>query len=1268
MLLISAGILQEGHGAPVVSEFLASNRDSLSDEDGDSSDWIEIHNPALTPLDLSGFTLSDDPELPQKWALPTGTSLLANGRLVIFASGKDRTTGTRLHTNFVLSASSGSLILSDPAGAFISGYLDYPKQRRDISYGTNGVDPSGYFSPATPGALNANLLVGFVADTVFSKKRGFYDGFFVAEISSATPEASIRYTFDGSKPSPTRGIVYTGSFLVTSSTVVRAIAYKENLVPTNVDAQSYLFTGDIINQTEMNPAITDSFTYRNEIEDALKALPVVSLSFEEDSVFGPTGIYENPNLKGRGSEREIHFEYFDPSDPSDSIHEPAGMRIHGGNSREHPKKPLRIYFRDDYGDSRLEHDLFPDSRVRSFKSILLRGGGHDAWTFDRRWDEATFIRNQFLHQLQRDMGQTSPHGRHVNVFLNGQYWGLYELQEFPHEHYNADHHGGDPADWDVVKHGQEVEAGDGLAWEGLIALARNGIASTEQYEAIQEYLDLENFADAMIQRIWASDEDWLSPFYLDGLDVSTFLDDKNWYVARKSRNGTSKFFFYNWDAEMSMGIPFSGVRTFENDFSQVANSQSPGFIYDALRRYPEFQLFFADRLQKHFFYGGTFTTEPLSKVWDRYTETVRSPVVAESARWGVQAWLELDRPFPFTRNQEWLPAVAWVRNQFIPNRTRVVLDQFRSVGLYPGLNAPIVTPFLNLSATPIEIRVTSDTEEGTIYYTTDGSDPRTPGETSQLILVGENSPLRALIPDALIDRQIGFSWRGVADPSNIDDWISGTNGVGFERGNGEGYRPFISTPLDAMWDTNATVYLRYQFAIPDQAALESISSLILQMRFDDGFGAYLNGSLVAWENLGEATWDATASAANSDPDAVRFEPFDLSAQIGQLQVGRNVLAIHGQNRSIRSSDFLIEASLSSSTESPASVSAAARPYDGALPIHRSTLIKSRVLAETGQWSALNEIYYTIANSASSQNLLVSEIHYHPSDATSPEELAASTNKDDYEFLELFNTSTIVLDLSDCTFDRGLTFTFPQGSSIGPRSRALIVSNRSAFIARYGSGLNDLILGEFERGSNLSNGGETLSLLTPGGDLIFTFSYNDKAPWPIAPDGMGPSLVLLQADTPPASLGQAASWRPSNLSAGSPGQPEDISFTEWAEQNYGTSTKPGTRPADIAPGETESNLIRYSQGSDLNRGPLWSSSVVSGGDGPRQTFTYQARTSLAHVSLVPEISDDLINWEPKAITLARIPQVDGISLITIRAPDPPLPGQRRFFRLSAIITP
>lgn len=124
---------------PVISEFLASNQSGLRDEDGDSEDWLEIHNPTDAALDLSGWHLTDDPAEPARWTLPT-LFLPPGGHLVIFASGKDRRDpDSTLHTNFKLSRNGEYLGLLTPAQSPVSEY-QYPPQESDISYGLTSSD------------------------------------------------------------------------------------------------------------------------------------------------------------------------------------------------------------------------------------------------------------------------------------------------------------------------------------------------------------------------------------------------------------------------------------------------------------------------------------------------------------------------------------------------------------------------------------------------------------------------------------------------------------------------------------------------------------------------------------------------------------------------------------------------------------------------------------------------------------------------------------------------------------------------------------------------------------------------------------------------------------------------------------------------------------------------------------------------------------------------------------------------------------------------
>ncbi|MBN8248503.1 MAG: lamin tail domain-containing protein, partial [Verrucomicrobia bacterium] len=209
----------------VINEFLASNNRGLLDSDGDTSDWIEIHNPGGSVVNLLGWTLTDDPDLPAKWSFPA-TNLNGGGYLVVFASGKDRTNaGPQLHTSFSLGAGGEYLGLFRPETATAeSEYApEYPPQEEDISFGLSGPNRL-YFRTPTPGAVNGVGFADFVADTKFSHNRGFYEQPFDLVITCATAGASIRYTTNGTPPTATTGIAYTGPVPIPGTRVICAAA------------------------------------------------------------------------------------------------------------------------------------------------------------------------------------------------------------------------------------------------------------------------------------------------------------------------------------------------------------------------------------------------------------------------------------------------------------------------------------------------------------------------------------------------------------------------------------------------------------------------------------------------------------------------------------------------------------------------------------------------------------------------------------------------------------------------------------------------------------------------------------------------------------------------------------------------------------------------------------------------------------------------------------------------------------------------------------
>src|SRR5688500_5996956 len=335
--------LLAGVGPLVISEFMADHSAGLVDENNEFSDWIEIHNPTATAVNVDGYYLTDDAALLTKWRLPA-VNIGANGYLIVFASDKDRTT-PRLHTNFNLSTEGEYLRLVRPDGVPASDAYapEFPQQVENVSYGVLG-GAERYFTSPTPGAPNVGGLTGVVSDTVFDVDRGFFDAPFDLRIATLTPGATIRYTVDGSRPTATTGTVYTTPIPIHRSTVVRAAAFKAGLVPSDVDTQTYLFLDDVVRQTHdatlaaglpptwgniipdygMDPDVVGqngedlySGLYAATIKDDLRSVPTLSIVLPVDDMFGPNGIYSNSTRRGDEWERAASVELIDPGNGAD---------------------------------------------------------------------------------------------------------------------------------------------------------------------------------------------------------------------------------------------------------------------------------------------------------------------------------------------------------------------------------------------------------------------------------------------------------------------------------------------------------------------------------------------------------------------------------------------------------------------------------------------------------------------------------------------------------------------------------------------------------------------------------------------------------------------------------------------------------------------------------------------------------------------------------------------------------------------------------------
>ncbi|MGY8689453.1 MAG: lamin tail domain-containing protein, partial [Verrucomicrobiales bacterium] len=217
-----------------------------------------------------------------------------------------------------------------------------------------------------------------------------------------------------------------------------------------------------------------------------------------------------------------------------------------------------------------------------------------------------------------------------------------------------------------------------------------------------------------------------------------------------------------------------------------------------------------------------------------------------------------------------------------------------------------------------------------------------------------------------------------------------------------------------------------------------------------------------------------------------------------------------------------------------------------ITVDETMRVRARVL-NGNTWSGLVENWYFVSETpASAANLQISKIHYHPSDPTEEEIAAGFLDGDDFEFLELRNTSDQAVHFGGARFSDGIEFTFDDPSILQSQERLLLVSDRQAFEARYGNELD--LTGEYA--GNLRNSGERLQLLDFKGEAIIDLTYNDLGSWPRSADGDGPSLVRLDE----TSDGPFA-WRPSVLEDGAPGVDDGITFdrlSNWIEFALGRS--------------------------------------------------------------------------------------------------------------------
>ncbi len=632
---------------------------------GDPPDWNSLANAGREAFLYQGGTV-------ERYHIPDWQNILVEGENLLFVEGHNVSTSSSdmslipflsvissqpltegtdphpllqlsdryLHTNFNLSSGGETIALYDNLGALVD-QVDFPEVAPDLSYGFHPVS-SQYliFETPTPGEINSgNTYAGQVlSEVTFSHPGG------VTNINSVTlggnlPTEVIRYTLDGTVPDA-NSTMYSGPISISATTMIRAAIFRDGYFPSKAETRTYI-RGSTIHD-----------------------LPVVSLVTEPENFFDPVdGIYVlgegySGNFPYFGSniwedwERPIHFSIYENGTLGTAFN--AGTKIFGGWSRAQPQRSLSIFARGKYGEPELNYQLFPDYPYSSFQALVLRNSGNDFLN--------TNIRDGVLTSLMKTADLEIQAFRPVATYLNGEYWGMYNLREKVNEHFISSKQNVDPNSVDLLETNANIIHGSNEEYLQMIQfIQQNPVSIPQNYDYVASLIDIDNFITYQLAQIYFDNTDWPGN------------NNKFW----KSTGGKWRWILF--DTDFGFGIWNPGNFN-NNTLSFALEPNGPGWPNPPWSTYLFRQLItnqtfrnrfvnlFADNLNTR------FLPQKVSNHIDSIATRVQPEIVRHFSRWGgdYQNWLVQVENMKSFGNQRPNAVRNHIRGQFGLSTTHTV--------------------------------------------------------------------------------------------------------------------------------------------------------------------------------------------------------------------------------------------------------------------------------------------------------------------------------------------------------------------------------------------------------------------------------------------------------------------------------------------------------------------------------------------------------------------------------------------------------------------
>ncbi len=656
----------------------------FTDNTGGTPDWVELYNAGSSAVTIGGWNMSDDPNDITKYTLPSGTSIPAGGFLRIWCSGKGDPANAsgHIHTNFKLTQCKGDWITLTNSSAVV----DTIQLRKTQVTHSQGRTPNGssvwkVYKTPTPNASNTGTAYdGYAPTPIMSPGAGFYGS--AQNVSLSVPPSTgltVYYTVDGSEPTTSSAVYATTPVNTATTTVLRAYATSTNtsILPGFMETNTY-FIGENINAQ----------------------YGVVSLSGGAPLSALMNGTQNNPRC---------HFEYFDNST---FITETYGLsNKHGNDSWAYDQRGIDFETKDDYGyNYALRNKFFTDwkmgkSKRKEFQHVILKAAASDNFPGDKP-QTSCHMRDAFVqtYSFRKDLEIDGRRNKHVIAFINGQYWGIYELREAFETDY-TDYYYHQPKDsidnlayWGSL----QIRDGSDTGWVSLYNyVMANPMTNAANYASVNSRLNFKSLIDYMVYNSYVVNSDFINW-------------NTAWWRGRALSGDKKKWRYWNWDMDnvYDLGENFSGIPTtgmdadpcaYQNTFHNAGPNKGHPDILERLLTNPAFKsmyinryadllntAFKCDSIMDHFYYFKNILTPEMPRHvakwgsgstladWNRNMDTLQSKIHQRCSyiEQKIKDCYQVTGPYPVAvnvlpvgagavkLNTIWLPNYIWHGNYF----------------------------------------------------------------------------------------------------------------------------------------------------------------------------------------------------------------------------------------------------------------------------------------------------------------------------------------------------------------------------------------------------------------------------------------------------------------------------------------------------------------------------------------------------------------------------------------------------------------------------